>query len=103
MHITLFARYRTGFEPFKSLQTFIIDEIKVSASKAKSLATMVDDTSVYGFPGAEVQTFRLMLLDPRMNPPQAIHRTTFPGFSSRLERAAWLSPSAFLQAFSRCR
>ena len=82
MHITLFARYRTGFEPFKSLQTFIIDEIKVSASKAKSLATMVDDTSVYGFPGAEVQTFRLMLLDPRMNPPQAIHRTTFPGFSS---------------------
>src|SRR5215469_11081777 len=49
-----------------------------------------------------------MLFDPRMNRPQAIHRTTFPGFSSigtllvmltvrgtfRSERAAWLSPPA---------
>ncbi len=82
MHITLFARYQHRIRAFKSMQTFIIDEIKVSAAKAKSLATMVDDTSVYRFPAAEVQTFRLMFLVPRINPPQAIHRTTFPGFAS---------------------
>ena len=80
MHITLFARYQHRIRAFKSMQTFIIDEIKVSAAKAKSLATMVDDTSVYRFPAAEVQTFRLMLLDPRINPPAGNSPDDLSGF-----------------------